>query len=330
MRKRVSVAVLAALLCLAAASSAAAATEFGDRCVGDATKANSTAIGAGNGEPFIDFPFDAGPDELRFGRGTVITRWKVEVGPGLAPLAQQLVSFKQLDAGVVRLLGESTVETLHEGTNEFATRIPAAEYGLIGLRGPDGALFCDEEERHILGLAEGAFPVGATGNYAFTYDRGVPAIARVERDEDGDGYGDETQDGCSVKPLFQGPCPVVSLWLPQQETLPGAVLISALINVTATVHAYASVVVPASNRELPPRVVPLDLGAQLVAGGTRATFRAPLPKVAIRRLAKMRPREKVQVKVTAIASDALELEGRTMTRERTLRIPGRLRVQHSR
>jgi hypothetical protein len=43
----------------------------------------------------------------------------------------------------------------------------------------------------------------------------------------------------------------------------------------------------------------------------------------------MRSTQKVKVAISAVASDALELEGRTMDRVLTVRVPGRLRVQRS-
>ena len=32
----------------------------------------------------------------------------------------------------------------------------------------------------------------------------------IERDQDGDGFGDATQDGCPESPVYHGPCPVLS------------------------------------------------------------------------------------------------------------------------
>jgi hypothetical protein len=330
-RKCVSIAILAALLCLTATSSAAAkATEFGNRCVGNDTEAGWTLIGFENGEGDVVLPSNAGPHELWGAFNAVITHWKVQVGPGIAPLAQQLLAFDGTAESEYRVVAESAVETLHEGSNEFATRIPLHEYEHIGLRGPTETLFCDKAEDNFAGLAKGNIPVGEGRSYEVLTDTGVPAVAIVEPDVDGDGYGDESQDKCPWRPLFHDPCPTVEFALRTQAIRRGAALASAYINATATVRASAEVMIPRSKKTLPPRVVPIDLGAQLVSANVPATFRVPLPKAAIKRLAKMRHREKLKVKITAVASGAPELEGETRTRELTVRIPGRLPVPRPR
>jgi hypothetical protein len=330
-RKCVSTAVLAVLLCLAATSSATAkAVEFGNRCVGNDTEAGWTLIGFENGEDGAALPSNAGPHELWGAPNAVITHWRVQVGPGIASLSQQLLAFDATSESEDRVVGESAVATLHEGTNEFATRIPIHEYDHIGLRGPTETLFCDKAEENYAGLVEGDFPTGESRRYEVLTNTGVPAIAIVEPDVDGDGYGDETQDKCPWRPLFHDPCPKVEFSLRTQAIRRGAALASVHINATATVRASAEIMIPRSKKTLSPRVVPIDLGSQLVTADTPATLRVPLPKVALRRLAKMRHREKLKVEITATASEAPELEGEARTRELTVRIPGRLQPRKPR
>jgi hypothetical protein len=325
-RKPFSTGFFVALLCLLATSpGAVASTEFGDHCVGNDTETGWTVIGQGNGETYPGISFDAGPSELRFGPGEVITRWKVQVGPGIAPIPQQLLSLQLAGEREARLLGESAIEMLHEGTNEFETRIPGAEYGLIGLRGPEGTLFCDKVDGHFMGAVVGDFPVGATREPETEMGSGVPVIATVEPDADGDGYGDETQDGCRQSPLWHTACPVVSLRLARQQTLHAAVLFSVTISATATLRASAEIAIPRRTGKRPPRMVPVDAGAQLVPAETPTTFRVPLPKAALKRLPQMPAKQKVKVKITAMASDAPELEGRVQNQTLTVLIPGRLR-----
>ncbi len=125
----------------------------------------------------------------------VIARWKVHLGSGLGPLAQQLVAFKPMEEGLENV-GESSVETLVDGMNEFATRIPIPEYARVGLRGPTATLYCDAVPNSFLGVVEGSFPAGQTRNPSSQLDKGAPVVAIIEPDRDGDGYGDSTQDQC--------------------------------------------------------------------------------------------------------------------------------------
>jgi hypothetical protein len=199
-------AIGAVALCLLLAAPASASQELGDRCVGNDSEAGWTAIVLNNSLNYPELPPIVPPEG-----GKVITRWKAQVGPGLAPLAQQLVAFKQMDEEEDLLVGESAVETLVEGTNEFLTRIPVPEYAHIGLRGPAQTLFCDHASGHLGAIVTGTWPVGERRHFKIETSMGVPAIAFVEPDRDGDGYGDETQDGCSDNPTFHGPCPTVTL-----------------------------------------------------------------------------------------------------------------------
>jgi hypothetical protein len=151
-----SLALAAPAAFLLGAASASAAAEFGTRRSGDSVAAGRTVLGLANGEQ--PFPADSGPRQAIGSRTGVIANWP--------------------------------------GRNEFAARIPVPEYAHIGLRGPTGGLYCEEVDRGVIGLVEGGFAVGSVGHFELSFPDGVPVTAVVERDGDGDGYGDETQDGC--------------------------------------------------------------------------------------------------------------------------------------
>lgn len=316
-------AAAAALLSIVPA--APAAQELGDRCVGNDTEAGWTATVLNNNLSYPELPPVVPPEGAK-----VITRWKAQVGPGVAPLAQQLVAFKQVDEEEDLLVGESAVETLVEGTNEFATRIPVPEYGHIGLRGPVQTLFCDHESGHLAGVVESPWAVGETRHFKVELNMGVPAIAFVEPDRDGDGYGDETQDGCSINAAVQGPCPIVTLRNGIQEVRRNGVLVQAGANVNTQMRLSGSVSWrPPPRRNdagklvrQPKRTVRLDGGEQSVTANVGTLFWVPLPKAVTKRLRRMSPAQHLNAKLQLFVFGAPELEGRTTTKELNAKLPG--------
>lgn len=337
MRKLLGILGVAFALCLLTAASASATREFGKRCTGNAVRPNSTALLMANGEESPAFSADAGPWELWGSKTAVITRWRAEVGPGLGPLSQQLVAFNWPGESetVVRNLGESAIETLHEGSNEFATRIPIPEYAHIGLRGPSGALYCEATAMGLIGFVEGPFPAGSIGSMKTEFPDGVPAIAFLEPDRDGDGYGDETQDGCPSSALWHGPCPMVTLHSGVIEVRPGAIVIRPALNVDSRIAVTGTV-----SWTLPPRkggpqarakqrtrTVRLDGGAQNVPANVPTAFRVPLPKAVLKHLGRLSRERKQKANLKIVASGAPELEGRTMEKILNVRLPGRAKPQ---
>ena len=343
MGRCLSIAILATAVGLAAASSASAwgngPTEFGNTCVGNATVPAVTAIGLDGG---VNFPFaqNAGPWELRGGGpNAVISSWKAQLGPGQGPLQQQLVAFKQIGENEEQLVGESAVENLVEGGNEFKTRIPIPEYALIGLRGPVSTLLCEGASAQFTGRVAGPFQPGETRSFKIEMGTGVPAIAVAERDEDNDGYGDLTQDGCPIYASYQGPCPSLNLRSTLGSVLPSGIILDATPSVAAQVQASGSVSWrPPPRREKgsaqpkrqPLKTLPLASEPQAVAAAAAAQIWVPLPKAAIKQLRKTSPDRCLLATLTVTMSGAAELEGRTMTRLLHAKLPGMAREQSKR
>jgi hypothetical protein len=302
-------------LCLIAAPSAAAATEFGDRCVGDATVAGRAALLLANGLESSVLP-EAAPE------GVVITRWKVEAAPGTPPTPQRLVVFTPAsESNDVRLAAASAIETVIPGRNEFATRLPVPDYSRVGLDGPTETLTCDGVGGHLAGFLTDPWEIGEAGEYSFASSTGVPVIAVAERDRDGDGYGDETQDGCTENVLVQGSCPIFGMQV-SKEVKGRTIVIRVTPNSPATVSAAGQV----RWRTAPTRkgmsrdhkrrrkgrlvVVPLRGGATVTAGpDAPAVFRLRLGRGVVRRLAKMSPKEGLRTLVKVRATDELGQPG---------------------
>lgn len=301
---------------------AAASEEIGNPCVGDGTEAGATMIGLSSqgSEPFTQ---PAVPPEHKF----VITRWRVQVGAGIGPLAQQLVASHQVGEEDDVKVGESAIETVVAGSNEFATRVPVSEYDHVGLRGPEQTLICNQA-MNTAGRVDGDWSTGESRHLEVLVHVGVPVVVRVERDQDGDGYGDETQDQCPSSALSQGPCLNVSIDARVVEKRREAILIGVTTNVDTRVEVRGQAIWPRWGNTLkgvPKRIVNLSGGIQQMAPGVNAVFRVPLPRAVIRRLHKMRPRERLKLTMFAARLDRLEELPGQVTRSLTVKLPGRAR-----
>jgi hypothetical protein len=317
MFRSIAVAGAAIALSLVAAPIAAASPqELGDRCVGNASEAGWIAIVDNNGISGADLQSIVPPE-----RRWVITRWRVQVGPGIAPLSQQLVALQRVSENEDQLLGESAVETLSAGTNEFATRISVPESARIGLRGQVRTLFC-HASGHIDAIGEGQWAIGERRPVKIEVDLGVPVIAVVEPDSDGDGYGDLTQDGCPSLAAVHTACPFVRL-IPSATVTKRAILLSVSTGDPTQTQVSGQVAWGFRPKNGGPKrklIVGLVGGSLEIPVGATVTFRLDLPKQVRRRLARLTPKEKLKAKLKIVATD---VAGRPTSRELTVRLPGR-------
>lgn len=316
MRRSLAAITAALALGLATTPGAAAAEQIGNPCVGDDTQAGTTMIGLSNqgSEPFMN---PIVPPEHRF----VITRWRVQVAPGIGPLAQQLVASHQVGEEDDVKVGESAVETLVPGSNEFATRVPVSEYDHIGLRGPEQTLICNRA-LNTAGRVKGDWATGEQRHFEVLVNVGVPVTAWVERDADGDGFGDESQDGCPASSAFQGPCPIVNLTA-RAELKRRAILVRVTASSEAPVQVFGHVNWKVRQRSGENRRLTVLLGsatARTLAAGATSTFRLPLSKPIKRRLERLSPKQSLRAHLAARATD---LAGKAVQRRLTVRLPGR-------
>jgi hypothetical protein len=318
MHRRLATAIaVAAALFLLTASDASAQEETGKSCVADASAPNRTVIGFDPGQIF--------PVPLYELQARVITGWKVRVAPGTGPLAQQLVTFRQVGEEEDRKTGESAVETLSEGTNEFPTRLPITGFHPhVGLHGPVETLYCGEEKEMLAGVVEGQFGIGETRHYKVEVGIGAPVTVTVEPDRDGDGYGDLTQDACPQSAAFQVACPPVTL-SSHAVAKRRFILLRVVASSEAQVHVYGQVswgFKPKPGGHAGQRtglVVGLSGGTKNVAPGKVALFKIPFSKPIMRRLGRLSPRESLKAMVTISAKD---LAGRVTYRKLTVILKG--------
>jgi hypothetical protein len=317
------------VLLLLAVPAAMARDEGGNPCVANDSEAGSTMIG-------LTTPQNAGYFMQPTLWSGVITRWKVPLAAGMAPVAQQLVVFEQVyveGETRYRKAGESSVETVVPGSNEFATRITLQGEGhhYLGLHGPLETLLCEKQDQAVSGSVLGDFPLGAIMPAEDRVGIGTPVTAIAEPDRDQDGSGDETQDQCERSAATQGGCPTVALSTGGAQVKRGAILLPVSATSEAPVEVSGQVGW-AARRKAGRRVVgPGKAGARVTVGlraegaltvapGAPSTFRIPLPKSVIRHLGQLAPRQSLEAKLTATATD---LAYRVTTAELTVKLSGR-------
>lgn len=142
--------------------------------------------------------------------GGVITAWRTSTGSG--PVKLRLFS---LGGSGVTPVAESDTEHLTPTVTSFPTRIPVAGGERLGLSVLPGASLSDcYSDTTSLGVQDTMFlaQAGPLGVDEPVVDGSNATLLNVavtlEPDADGDGYGDETQDGCPGDAAAHGPCPI--------------------------------------------------------------------------------------------------------------------------
>jgi hypothetical protein len=160
--------------------------------------------------------YDASRLQYRVYQG-VITKWNFLAGPDTGAVALQILSGTSGSA-LLTTVAESAIETpIPDTMNTFKTHIviPAdgAAYSLA-LRVVSGSPDClyRAAPGNYFGSASKASPAPLVGESAmYPYDKDLQdqqlnVTVDGEDDADGDGFGDETEDGCPEKPQRQDDC----------------------------------------------------------------------------------------------------------------------------
>jgi hypothetical protein len=278
---------LAVGLGLLGAGSASAGTVVGNGCAANTGVPGVTLVSiagdATNGMPYA------------IPAAGVITSWTfnasgLEVPPEIT-IEQQLKILQPTGiAKQFRVVGESTLATVHTGLNSFPTRIPVHAGDLIGSAGIDYipgetvplVLFCDKQKPgDAIAAIEGGLVTGSTGEASIEQNElAVPITVTVEPDADGDGYGDETQDQCPTDASTQGPCPTPKVAPPPAAPITlsaSAAAKNGLVTVTLTASAQANVTVAGSVKLGKGKTVKLSGGTQTVTAGNLAKFTVLFP-----------------------------------------------------
>ena len=286
-------AAVAAVFC--APSSAAAATEFGSQCA------------ATDGEPgytFISVAHGAGdPLPAAAPVSGVITRWTSNSGLELPPeaggvFAQRLLLFRATGAlNEYTLIAQSDPGALSGPVNTFPTRIPVQAGDFLGISGNLITVACSTSDPADLLAAFPSVvpPAIGSANIALPADEfEIPIAAAIEPDGDGDGYGDETQDGCPQSAAYQTPCPVVVLD-GLTQTGAGWVKLAIATSLGAEVKVTGSVKLGKKGKvKFGPKTRTLTPG-QI----TKVAFKFPAKLK--KRLKELPPKQKLTLKLTASA-----------------------------
>ena len=287
-RALVSGAVIAALLTLAMAPTAGAATEIGDNC---------TANEAQDGVGLFEISAPGNPLPTAAPTNGVITKWKVNVvpTPTQIPTALKVV---RVTGGGVFVVAEATV-TVTGGVNSFDARIAIQAGDRLGIYGSSeiGTLLCltGGESAHIAGFVPGG--VGTTN----LWEEGdapirVPISAIVEPDADNDGFGDETQDGCPQSAAVQAICPLISL---DASAKAGRNAVTVLVAGSAEGLVGVKGVVKLGKG----KKATLTAKAKTVVPGKVASFKLKFSSKLKKKLQELGPSQKLTLKVTASATN---------------------------
>jgi hypothetical protein len=280
------------------ATSASAATEFGDNCAGnELTEA----------PPNTYFEITAFGNTLPITAPTngVITKWKVNDSiPAAVSFTQTLKVLRLPAPTTAQIVGEATGSVVG-GQNVFDARIPVQTGDRLGLFGsseefsgtPVGNLYClvPGPENQIGAFLGGGGGPGATTPVVFIEaEARFPVAAVIEPDADNDGYGDETQDKCPQVASVQAPCPVVTL-----STTSAAK--KGLASILITASSQATVTVAGSVNLGKGKTAKLNGGTQVVAPGTIAKFTLVFPQKLKAKLKELPAKRSLTLAVTATA-----------------------------
>lgn len=305
-------------------SNALATTEFGDDCGANAAEPGYTLLqlarGSGSTLP------------LTAPSAGVITSWTVRLAPGFVVAAApvRLEVFRATTSpSAFQVVGESADTVAGNPGFKQGTRVsvlPGDRLGIYGVGGTGTPVCSTGPVADELGLLAGDAPLGSTHEFAPRAKFKVPVSATLEPDLDGDGYGDETQDGCPKSPTHHGACPSVRLEITEFWAKRHSIVLHLTASSKTKVHVYGQVgwgfrPKQDPNRGKPTRlIVGLRGGTKTVKPGRETEFRVQLPKPVLRRLGRISPQESLKAKITASTED---LAGRVEVERVTVRLKGR-------
>lgn len=301
-------ALAAALLAVFVTPTAAsAATEIGDDCAANLETGTFTNVPESKATGASPLPVSAPA-------AGVLTSWKMK-SLAAAPSPVWMGVFRLTGPGKFLVAGASIQETAAFGPNTFKTRIPVQAGDRFGALPVDGRYFAcltGNDDDQSWSSSENV-EVGGAYQFAAGVGVRVPIIGVIEPDVDGDGYGDETQDGCPRSESTFAPCPLVTTSF-TTEVKKKTILVSVTVSSEATVQVFGQVSwpvrgapkVPHSSKRPANHVLIAGISAgrpRLVAPGETKVFRAQLTKPILRRLGRIGPKQALRPLMTARTTD---------------------------
>jgi hypothetical protein len=314
------IAAIAATLCAAVLvpASAPAATEIGNDCgaehqAGDYVEVPE-ALASGGGLLPLAVPAEG-----------VLTSWRIR---SLSPTAAaaRLGVFRLVDAGKFQLVAASGEEAAVFGPNTFKARIPVKagdRFGTIPAAGEFFSCLTGNPDDHSWSH-KGVVEVGGIYQFAAGVNTRVPIVGVVEPDVDGDGYGDETQDGCPRSAAAHVPCPPVATTF-TVKAAKRAIAVEVKVSSVATVQVFGQVGwqvrgKPKTSARDHRLSVGLTAGApREIAPGAPTRFRVPFSKPIKRRLGRITPKQALRALMTVRTTD---LAGTVTEQRRRVKLKG--------
>ena len=297
MPKLVVLSVLAALTAAAAPQQAAAATKIGNECIGNTTSAGT----------FVQFANAANPLPLTAPAAGVLTKWGTAIVPYGGGISESLKVLRPTGVpNQFKVVARTALEPVVSGVNSYDARVPIEAGDRIGVIGSPATLLCGGgAPADTFGVFAGDAAVDSTPTFTPGASAQIPLTATIEADADGDGFGDETQDGCPASKDFQDPCPVIVL---DSYAAPGAGSLTVLVTTDnlADVTVTGTVKVKSKKGGKGKRKgtkVKLRGGTQTIRAGAMAQFKVPYPKALKQALAASA--KPLKAKLTAKAVDAI-------------------------
>jgi hypothetical protein len=322
---------MVSVLALATGSAASGATEVGTDCAADAEAPPHTLV-----------PLEKQPSgrPLTAPTSGVVTSWRIDLASPLTSAPAQALKVMRAESGAntFEVVAETAPMPLMAASNVFPARISVQAGDRFGVSGGEAGsvMFCSNRPGESFGSVGNDVRAGSSATFTPGSEVQVPVVATVEPDRDGDGYGDETQDGCPQSAAYQGPCPTITL-----DTFPVVLKRSILVLVgaseTSSVQVFGQVGWKPRHKggalatKTPGKpgdhistgvIVGLSGGTTLVKPGEVTPYNVKLPKAVIRHLSDISPKQVVKGTITARTTD---LAGRVTEHTITIRLHGRKR-----
>ena len=299
--RRSSGGVVAALaaLALAGPSQASASVEVGNICTGTKAYAGYTAIQLQRSV--------AGPLPLAAPTAGIATNWKVNSKSNFGGHEAALGVWRPgASAGEYRLVGQSAATQTTAGQNVYASRIrvqPGDVFGLDATKNAfSGGVVCPTlSSADRVATRAGPPTVGSPAFFNEEEEVLLALSVVIEPDADGDGWGDETQDGCVRSAAVQVDCPVVHL---DASATPGRHSATVVVSTSAEAPVTVSGSVRIGARKgHPARELTLTATPQTVRPGAPARFTLGFPRPLRSALAALPRRRSLKLTIEATATD---------------------------
>ncbi len=316
MRKRLAIGVLSAAMAtsLIGAAGASAAVEFGNPCVGEEAAAEYTLATVSSAQSLPNAAPSAG----------VITKLKVNNSvPFPFSVPTTVKTLRPAGGEDYTVIGQAAL-MVATGETVADARLPVQAGDLLAMHGepftyegapqPGLSLYCETTAPgSVLGASLSSPGPGSTITIKPVADGAVPLVAVLEPDADGDGYGDETQDGCPQSAMYQTACPVVVL-----DTFP--LVGGNAVRVLVATSLEAPVKVAGTVKLRKGGAVKLGAKAKTVQPGKLVSFKLNLNAKLKKKLKELPPGKKLRLKIVARATN---VAGRVSSDKAIVKLKGR-------